>query len=94
MLQGLLICGHCGRRLTPRYRGNGGLYPIYECNWRKREGLSKTSCMSLQCGYLDRAIEQRVWEVVNEEHLHLAPPNQLLSEFRGGCGSLHDMGVF
>jgi DNA invertase Pin-like site-specific DNA recombinase len=72
MLQGLLICGYCGRRLTPRYRGNGGLYPIYECNWRKREGLSKTSCMSVQCGYLDRAIEQRVWEVVNEEHLNLA----------------------
>jgi len=39
MLQGLLICGYCGRRLTPRYRGNGGLYPIYECNWRKREGI-------------------------------------------------------
>jgi DNA invertase Pin-like site-specific DNA recombinase len=72
MLQGLLICGCCGRRLTPRYRGNGGIYPIYECNWRKREGLSKTSCMSVQCGYLDRAIEQRVWEVVNEEHLNLA----------------------
>jgi DNA invertase Pin-like site-specific DNA recombinase len=72
MLQGLLICGYCGRRLTPRYRGNGGLYPIYECNWRKREGLSKTSCMSVQCGYLDRAIEQRIWEVVNEEHLNLA----------------------
>jgi len=72
MLQGLLICGYCGRRLTPRYQGNGGLYPTYECNWRKREGLSKTSCMSVQCGYLDRAIEQRVWEVVNEEHLDLA----------------------
>lgn len=72
MLQGLLICGCCGRRLSPRYRGNGGIYPIYECNWRKREGLSKTSCMSVQCGYLDRAIEQRVWEVVNEEHLNLA----------------------
>lgn len=72
MLQGLLICGCCGRRLTPRYRGNGGLYPIYECNWRKREGLSKTSCMSVQCSYLDRTIEQRVWEVVNENHLNLA----------------------
>lgn len=72
MLQGLLICGCCGRRLTPRYRGNGGLYPIYECNWRKREGLSKTSCMSVQCCYLDRTIEQRVWQVVNENHLNLA----------------------
>jgi hypothetical protein len=72
MLQSLLICGCCGRRLTPRYRGNGGLYPIYECNWRKREGLSKTSCMMIQCAYLDRAIEKRVWEVVSDEHLNLA----------------------
>jgi DNA invertase Pin-like site-specific DNA recombinase len=72
MLQGLLICGCCGRRLTPRYRGNGGLYPIYECNWRKREGLSKTSCMSVQCGYLDRAVEERVWQIVSEEHLNVA----------------------
>ena len=72
MLQGLLICGCCGRRLTPRYRGNGGLYPIYVCNWRKREGLSKTSCMMVQCAYLDRAIEKRVWDVVSDEHLNLA----------------------
>ena len=40
LLQGLLICGCCGRRLTPRYQGNGGIYPTYQCNWRKREGLS------------------------------------------------------
>ena len=43
-----------------------------ECNWRKREGLSKTSCMSIPCAPLDRAVEERVWEVVSEEHLHLA----------------------
>ncbi len=72
LLQGLLICSCCGRRLTPRYRGNGGIYPIYECNWRKREGLSKTSCMMVQCGYLDRAVEARVLEVVNQEQLDLA----------------------
>lgn len=72
MLQGLLVCSCCGRRLTPRYRGNGGIYPIYECNWRKREGLSKTSCMSVQCGYLDRAVEARVLEVVNQEQIDLA----------------------
>jgi len=72
MLQGLLICGSCGRRLTPRYRGNGGIYPIYECNWRKREGLSKTSCLMVQCGYLDRAVEARVLEVVNQEQIDLA----------------------
>jgi DNA invertase Pin-like site-specific DNA recombinase len=42
LLQGLLLCGICGRRLTARYTGNGGLYPIYECNWRTRDGLHAT----------------------------------------------------
>lgn len=72
LLQGLLICGCCGRRLTPRYQGNGGIYPTYQCNWRKREGLSKKACMSLQCSPLDRAVEKRVLEVLSNEQLELA----------------------
>jgi DNA invertase Pin-like site-specific DNA recombinase len=72
LLQGLLVCGCCGRRLTSRYRGNGGIYPIYECNWRKREGLSRKSCMTIPCGPLDRAVEQRIWQVLDDEQLGLA----------------------
>ncbi|XZE56904.1 recombinase zinc beta ribbon domain-containing protein [Planctomycetaceae bacterium SH139] len=72
LLQGLLICGCCGRRLTPRYRGNGGIYPTYQCNWRKREGLSKSACMTVQCTHLDRAVEQCVLDVLNSEQLQLA----------------------
>ena len=26
-----MLCGRCGRALTVRYRGNGGLYPMYLC---------------------------------------------------------------
>src|SRR5262249_8675702 len=40
LLQGLLLCARCGRRLTVRYQGNGGIYPIYECSWQHREGLA------------------------------------------------------
>jgi Site-specific recombinases, DNA invertase Pin homologs len=47
LLQGLLVCGICGRRLGVRYTGNGGLYPIYQCNWRHREALSRKACMSV-----------------------------------------------
>jgi DNA invertase Pin-like site-specific DNA recombinase len=72
LLQGLLICGCCGRRLTPRYQGNGGIYPTYECNWRKREGLSTKSCLTVQCPPLDRAIESRVLEVLSGEQIQLA----------------------
>ena len=40
LLHGLLLCGHCGRALTVRYLGNGGIYPCYQCNWLRREGLA------------------------------------------------------
>ena len=72
LLQGLLICGCCGRRLTPRYQGNGGIYPTYQCNWRKREGLSTKACLTVQCPPLDRTIEQRVLEVLSSEQIQLA----------------------
>ena len=72
LLQGLLVCGTCGRRLTVRYRGNGGLYPIYQCNWRKREGLSGTSCMMVRCDLLDTAVGARVLEVLKPEQLTIA----------------------
>jgi hypothetical protein len=32
LLQGILLCGDCGRRLTIRYGGNGGIYPVYQCS--------------------------------------------------------------
>lgn len=72
LLQGLLICGHCGRRLTVRYRGNGGIYPIYECNWLKREARAKTSCLFLQCPVMDQAVARRILEVITPQHLELA----------------------
>jgi DNA invertase Pin-like site-specific DNA recombinase len=72
MLQGLLICGKCGRRLTIRYRGNGGIYPIYECNWLKRQGRAKRSCMMIPCPALDKAVQRRVLRAVDSQTLALA----------------------
>jgi DNA invertase Pin-like site-specific DNA recombinase len=72
LLHGLLICGNCGRRLTVRYRGNGGIYPVYECNWLKRQGRAKRSCLTLQCPVLDQALAIRVLEVLNAQNLELA----------------------
>jgi DNA invertase Pin-like site-specific DNA recombinase len=72
LLHGLLICGNCGRRLTVRYRGNGGIYPVYECNWLKRQGRAKRSCLALQCPVLDQAVATRVLEVLNAQNVELA----------------------
>jgi DNA invertase Pin-like site-specific DNA recombinase len=72
LLQSMLLCGCCGRRLTPRYKGNGGIYPTYQCNWRKREGLSTNACLTVQCGALDQAIERRVLAVLCSDQIELA----------------------
>lgn len=72
LLQGLLICGKCGRRLTIRYRGNGGIYPLYECNWLKRQGRANRSCMTIPCPALDQAVQRRVLETVDAKTLALA----------------------
>ena len=46
LLQGMLVCGVCGRRLGVRYTGNGGIYPIYQCIWKHREALSPHACLT------------------------------------------------
>ncbi|MCK5570703.1 MAG: recombinase family protein, partial [Spirochaetes bacterium] len=72
LLQGVLICGICGRRMTVRYQGNGGLYPIYECNWRKREGLTGKSCMTFRCDIVDKAVAARILEVIKPDQIEIA----------------------
>src|SRR5437762_7748326 len=72
LLQGLLLCGQCGRRLTVRYTGNGGIYPCYQCNWLRREGLSTKDCMSFRCDLLDAAIAEEVLSALQPAELELA----------------------
>ena len=72
LLQGLLVCGICGRRLGVRYTGNGGLYPIYQCNWRHREALSRKACMSVASKPLDNAIAERLVTAVTPLRSELA----------------------
>jgi DNA invertase Pin-like site-specific DNA recombinase len=72
LLQGLLLCGACGRRLGVRYTGNGGLYPIYQCVWKHREGLASHACLSTPSKPLDDAIVQRLLTAVTPLSIKLA----------------------
>jgi DNA invertase Pin-like site-specific DNA recombinase len=72
LLQGLLLCGHCGRRITVRYKGNGGIYPVYECNWRRREGLSTGSCSQIRCDLVHQPVTERVLEVIQPKQIEIA----------------------
>jgi DNA invertase Pin-like site-specific DNA recombinase len=72
LLQGLLLCGVCGRALTVRYTGNGGIYPCYLCNRLRREGLGSKDCMSFRCDRLDAAITEEVLRALQPAEIELA----------------------
>ena len=72
LLQGLLLCGRCGRRLSVRYRGNGGIAPTYLCNWRRREALDTRDCLCVRCERLDEAVTEQVLAAMQPAELALA----------------------
>jgi len=72
LLQGLLLCGVCGRRLGVRYTGNGGIYPIYQCVWKHREALAPRACLSVPSAPLDQAITDRLVSAITPVTIELA----------------------
>jgi DNA invertase Pin-like site-specific DNA recombinase len=72
LLQGLLLCGHCGHALTVRYTGNGGIRPMYECNRLRREGLATKDCIGFRCDVLDPVITEEVFKTLQPAELELA----------------------
>ena len=72
LLQGLLLCGGCGHRLSPRYTGNGGLYPVYECTRRTQDTVRLPQCVHLQAALVDQAVSRRVLEVFQPEQVQIA----------------------
>ena len=72
LLQGLLLCGHCGHALTVRYTGNGGNYPMYLCNRLRRDALGTKDCMSFRCDVLDPVITEEVFQALQPAELALA----------------------
>lgn len=72
LLQGLLLCSDCGKRMTVRYTGSNGRYPIYQCTWKKKEGLASCECFSIRADVIDDSIVTRLLEVVQPEQITLA----------------------
>jgi DNA invertase Pin-like site-specific DNA recombinase len=71
LLQGLLICGKCGRHMSVRYTGNGGIQPRYECKQRWELGKACT-CSSIRAEPLDQAVAKRIMELLQPAELELA----------------------
>jgi DNA invertase Pin-like site-specific DNA recombinase len=72
MLQGLLICGCCGRAVTIRYQSNNNIYPVYMCNWKRHEGLATKDCLGVRATLLDKPIIDEVFKVLRPAEIKLA----------------------
>ena len=59
LLQGVLVCADLraqGERA--RYTGNGGVYPMYECISRRRDGLESSCNLHLPARPIDRGLRR------------------------------------
>ncbi len=72
LLQGLLVCGRCGYRLTVRYTDHNGIRPAYQCNWQKRNGVHLKSCLSVLATPLDQTISKKILTVMNSNQIDIA----------------------
>ena len=72
LLQGLIICGLCGDRMTVRYHTRGGrLIPDYVCQ-RKTIEQAKQPCQAIPGAHLDQAIGELLVETVTPMALEVA----------------------
>lgn len=65
LLQGMLICGRCGRRMTPTY---GSDYHAYVCR-REQITYGQPQCQSFAMRYLDPAVSETFLEAVQPARL-------------------------
>jgi DNA invertase Pin-like site-specific DNA recombinase len=71
LLQGLVLCGRCGRRMNVGYRGNGGRYPMYICP-RRSADPHPVQCWSTAAARIDDLVEQHVLAHVTADNLDLS----------------------
>src|SRR5260221_1521976 len=72
LLQGLILCGRCGERMTVRYHQRGGrrIVPDYVC---QRAGIAHAQphCQRIRGAALDRAVADLVLKMVTPEAIAL-----------------------
>jgi DNA invertase Pin-like site-specific DNA recombinase len=72
LLQGLIVCGKCGRRMTLRYHARrAGLCPEYVC---QRKGIESAEpiCQRIPGADVDRVVGDMLLELINPATLDIA----------------------
>jgi hypothetical protein len=70
LLQGLVLCGQCGRRMSVRYLGKGAT-PSYECNQVHKEQGGRT-CQSIRGDGVDAAVTRLFLEALQPAQLDVS----------------------
>ena len=70
LLQGIVRCGRCGRRMSVRYLKNGSI-PSYECNSVHTHYAGKT-CQSMRGDEIDAAVAQALLEAMRPAQLEVS----------------------
>jgi DNA invertase Pin-like site-specific DNA recombinase len=71
LLQGILRCGQCGRRMHVRYAGDEGEYPVYVCRYAQSE-YGGPPCQELRGRELDAEVERLVLEALAADRVAIA----------------------
>ena len=69
LLQGIVLCGACGRRMTTTYTSGNG---IYDCARSRQDGTHTPGCRSIRADVIDDAVARRLLQVVAPDQIALA----------------------
>jgi hypothetical protein len=71
LLQGIAVCGRCGRRMGLHYSGPQGDYPVYRCT-ADQAWEGRPRCQELRGLQVDAAIERVLLEALAPDQIDLA----------------------
>jgi DNA invertase Pin-like site-specific DNA recombinase len=67
LLQGIVLCGICGRRMNVRYHADGSI-PSYECRQAHAQ-LAEKTCQTIRGDGIDQAVARCFLEAIQPAHL-------------------------
>jgi DNA invertase Pin-like site-specific DNA recombinase len=70
LLQGIILCGSCGRRMSIRYQRDGSVL-MYECH-QLHSQLAMRTCQTMRGDRIDQAVVACFLEAIEPAHLEVA----------------------
>jgi len=71
LLQGIILCGRCGSRMSLHYSGPHGQFPVYKCQYARQQ-LQHGHCQEIRALGLDEAIECLILDALQPDRIALA----------------------